>query len=176
VAPPWEIQKPKRRMPGGLTSNALVSGVVAAIVAGAISFGVAHYQDQDAASQALSAEQASAVVQLQAAANSFYLAANGVWNMCIGITRGSCLHKVIADAAWQSATTELAADRTDISDPAAARLAARLSSLGNGVIEYAVGNGTGPAETEDIDLSEMGDTLGQLITRCGQLIQGQAAG
>ncbi len=52
MAPPWEIPKPRRRLPGGLTGNALISGVVAALVAGAISFTIAHYQSQDAARQA----------------------------------------------------------------------------------------------------------------------------
>jgi hypothetical protein len=47
------MPKLRRRRAGGLTSNALVTGVVAAIVAGLISFAIAHYQDQDATRQAM---------------------------------------------------------------------------------------------------------------------------
>jgi hypothetical protein len=34
MAPPWEMPKPKRRLPGGLTGNALLTAVIAAVVSG----------------------------------------------------------------------------------------------------------------------------------------------
>jgi hypothetical protein len=37
------VSRKRRSLPRGLTGNALVSGVVSAIVAGAISLAVAHY-------------------------------------------------------------------------------------------------------------------------------------
>ena len=51
--------------PGGWTGNALVSGVVSAIVAGIISFMVTHYQ-------AISGQQATAITQLESSATTYY--------------------------------------------------------------------------------------------------------
>src|ERR1035438_10779025 len=63
MAPPREMPKVRRRRTGALTSNALVSGAGPAIVAGRISSAIAHYQDQAAARQAMSAQRASAAPQ-----------------------------------------------------------------------------------------------------------------
>ena len=43
MAPPWQMWpgpqvKQKRKLPGGLTGNALLTGVISAVVAGVISF------------------------------------------------------------------------------------------------------------------------------------------
>jgi len=57
MAPPWEIAKSIRRLPGGLTGNALVTALISAIVSGVISFFVAHQQAQDSARQAVTGQQ-----------------------------------------------------------------------------------------------------------------------
>ncbi len=85
MAPPWRIPdeatlpgaplrnaKRRRSLPGGLTGNALFTGIISAVVAGVISFYVAHWQSRDAARQAIASQQVAVTVQLEAAANTFY--------------------------------------------------------------------------------------------------------
>ena len=71
MAPPLQTQEAGRRFPGGLTGNALLSGIIAAIVSGLISFYVVHWQSQAAARQAVTSQQVAAAVQLQSAAETF---------------------------------------------------------------------------------------------------------
>jgi Tfp pilus assembly protein PilV len=74
MAPPWQFAKPKRhrRLLEGLTGNALVTALISAIVAGVISFAVAHYQVQDTDRQAVASQQVAVAGQVEAAATEFY--------------------------------------------------------------------------------------------------------
>jgi hypothetical protein len=89
--------KPRRKR-DFLTNNAVVAGVVSAIVAGVISFLVAHYQTQDADRQAVSQASANQQVvvagQVETAATKFdedvYAAFN--WNAsCFKVAASKCL-------------------------------------------------------------------------------------
>jgi hypothetical protein len=155
----------KRRLPSGLTGSALVSGIVSAIVAGAISFLIAHYQSQDAARQAISGQQTAAIVQLETAANVFYQGTIALWTGCIQNPGQPCANEAIADP-WATYQATFNADRLNVSDPRAAALAARLDDLADITITY----GTFNAEPY---IGEMDTTYQQLIARCGQLVQGQ---
>ena len=162
MAPPWEMPKVRRGRTGGLTSNALVSGVVAAIVGGGLSFAIAHYQDQDAASQTLSAQRASAAVQLETAATGFYQATFDLWPSCAK-NAGECLD----NNAYVAAEITFNAARGNISDPRAAALALQLANSSTTALAMA------ESRSSSTYLNQVGQTYGELITRCGQLVQGQ---
>src|SRR6476661_3228313 len=128
MAPPWQMPKPRRRLPGGITGNALITGVVSAIIAGVISFYVAHWQSQDVARQAI-------VSQLKTDAETFDQSALGAY-----ASGWQCAHKVAsackqAEASVPYITTgspvassqdALLADMNDISDAALRTDAANL--------------------------------------------------
>ena len=132
----------ERRLPGALTSNALLTGVVCVVLAGLISFFVARWQAQDATRQAASAQQVTAIVRLEAAANTFY---QGTLTLL-----GSCYKKpdLCPNGAYQSPwiTYQAAfdADRANVSDPQTAMLAGQVSYDADTAIEYA-GIGSDPA-------------------------------
>ena len=69
----------KSRWNRALGNNALVASVVSAIVAGVISFFIAHWQDQDAARQAHAAQAADGASQVESAAQDFYDAAESLY-------------------------------------------------------------------------------------------------
>jgi hypothetical protein len=162
MAPPWEMPKVRQRRTGGLASNALVSGVVAAIVGGGIAFAIAHYQDQDAANQTMSAQRASAAIQLETAANGFYQVTFDLWPSCEKNPSG-CLE----NNAYMAAEITFNAARRNISDPSASALAQQLA--------YSSMNALTTAESRSASayLNQVGETYGELIVRCGQLVQAQ---
>jgi hypothetical protein len=61
----------KRTIPGGLTGNALVTGIICAALSGVISFVVARWQAGDAERQASASQQVTATVQLETDARAF---------------------------------------------------------------------------------------------------------
>jgi hypothetical protein len=162
MAPPWEMPKVRRRRAGGLTSNALVTGIVAAIVAGVISFAIAHYQDEDATRQAMSAQRASAALQLETAATGFYQVTFDLWPSCEK-NPGVCLE----NNAYAAAEFTFNAARNNISDAQASALARQLANSSTNALIMA------GSRSSSTYLNQVGETYGELIARCGQLVQGQ---
>jgi hypothetical protein len=177
MALPWQMWpgpqvKPKRKFPGGLTGNALLTGIVCAIVAGVISYYVAHWQAQDAARQAIASQQTQQVIQLESDARTFIQLADRTY-----LIRGQCLY-LITPACKQSQTTiidnpfrgpelALGADAANVSDAAAKNDAYNLEYYALQALPE-VGSGQGYT-----DWVKMGNAYSALLTRCGQLIQGQ---
>jgi type II secretory pathway pseudopilin PulG len=162
MAPPREVPMVRARRIAGMPSNALVSGVVGAIVAGLISFGIAHYQDQDAARQAASAQQASAALQLETAATGLYQATFDLWPSCEK-NPGICLD----NNAYVAAEQTFNAASSNVSDPRAAMLAKQLANSSTTALASA------DLTSVSTNLNQLGETYGELITRCGQLVQGE---
>lgn len=170
----WQYPR-QRRWKRALTNNALVAGIVSAIVAGAISFLVVHYQNQDAAAQQRGAEQVAATVQFENSAAALFETATTVFE-----TRRACLNGVTQvclsgqqDPLIAASTTTLEsdddafyADLANITDPEAIRLAQQLDYLiHNALAEVGTAQG-------GIFYHDMESAYGELIARCGQLIQG----
>jgi hypothetical protein len=171
MAPPWEMPKGRRRLPGGLTGNALVSGVVSAIVAGVISFTVVHYQDQDAARQAQASQQVQEAEQVETAANSFYQATMSVYNFqlkCVSRNETSQQCEILAPGDNDLATADnaLDADMLNITDREAFQLAASLLSASAWLLSSVTAVNV-RSEWKNVVVLYF-----QLIFRCGQLIQG----
>jgi hypothetical protein len=162
MAPNWEMPKARRRWARGLTSNALFTGLVAAAVAGLISLLSVHYQDRAAASQAMSAQQASAVLQLETAATGFYQVTFDLWTSCEK-NPGGCLD----NNAYAAAKETFNAARSNVSDPSASELAKQLGESSTNALTMA---GSNSASTY---LNQVGQIYGDLINRCGQLVQDQ---
>ena len=139
-----------------------MSGVVAAIVAGAISFGVARYQDQSATQLATSAQRALAAEQLETAATSFYEATFGLWPSCEKNPR-TCLY----NNAYVAIENTFNAARTNVSDRRASALALQLADSSTAVLA------TAEPTSFSTNLNQVGVTYGELIARCGQLVLAQ---
>jgi hypothetical protein len=159
---PWEMPKVRQRRTSGLTSNALVSSVVAAVVAGGLSFLIAHYQDQDAAGQVMAAQRASAALQLETAATGFYQATLDLSPSCEK-NPTECLN----NSAYIGAEITLNAARTNISDHRASVLALQLAASSTAALSMA------EPGSFSANLNQVGVTYGELIIRCGQLVVAQ---
>jgi hypothetical protein len=171
--PPKEPPTPRRSrsLPGGLTSNALVSGVVAAVVSGVISFGVARYQTQDANREALAGQQATAVVQLETSSSAFWEDTNSAYTYLSCNSRHdkspACQEEASSVTIFFSVATAFNAARLNVSDAKASALAAQMATLGHNTIFTPVHVSAAQA------LINMTAVYKELITRCGQIIQGQ---
>jgi type II secretory pathway pseudopilin PulG len=155
----------KRGLLGGLTGNALISGIISAVVAGVISLIVANYQDQAAARQVASGQQATAVVQLEAAANTFYQGTVTLLNSCYK-KPALCPNEAYLSP-WNTYQATFNASRSNVSDPQAGRLAGQLDDDAATAIEYA-----GFDESTALSwFNKMAVTYQQLIARCGQLVR-----
>jgi hypothetical protein len=161
----------------GLTNNALVAGVVSAFVAGIISLVVSllvtHFQDQSAASQARSAQQALAAEQLEAAASNLYSTTQNVYNFqlkCVGTneTWTACASLAPDLRSYSAALTTFAAIVANVGDPAAAELANQFSKESTGSTVAAPSAAKGERMW-----NALVTTYVDLIARCGQLIRAQ---
>jgi len=155
----------------GLTNNALVAGVVSAVVAGVISLLVTHFQDRSAESQAHSAQQASAAEQLEAAASSLYSATQNVYNFQRGCVSPNVTWKLCAAQApymssFSAAFTAFGPAVANEGDPQAGRLANQFST------EAAATVGAADAAHGEQSWNNFLNTYVDLIARCGQLIRG----
>jgi len=160
----------------GLTNNALVAGVVSAAVAGIISLVVSllvtHFQDQSAAGQARSTQQALAAEQLEATAGNLYSTTQNVYNFQLKCARTNETWKTCASVAPgitsnSAALTTFGAAMANIGDPAAAELANQFSKESTGTI-------IGPSAAQGERMwNALVTTYVDLIARCGQLIRGQ---
>lgn len=171
MAPPWEMSKARRRLPGGLTGNALFTAVIATIVSGVISFGIAHYQAQDAAGQAHAAQVADGASQIESAAVGFYEAAESLI-----AARKHCLFApgngqlpgcLAASTALVNAETVLDAAYANTSDPLTRRLLTAFSLDTHDALADVT------AAQEGTLYNKMGEAYYAVIARCGQLIKGR---
>jgi ethanolamine ammonia-lyase small subunit len=165
------MPKARRRLPGGLTGNALFTGVISAIVAGVISFYVAHWQSQDAVRQAIASEQVQEVTQLEADARTFDQDAYSAY-----LSGWQCAHKITSACKTAEASTvvgsplisaqdALTADMNNISDSAVRTDAANLLDQVTGALaEEGSENGTAAWWAA-------GRAYAHLLIRCGQLIK-----
>lgn len=130
----------KARVLSGVTGNALVAGVVSAIVAGLISLLVTRVQDDDAASQAAASQQAQAAEALQTAASSLYQSTINVYNFqrqCVSIrsTWQECGAEALqVYSSYNSVMTAFGAASSDLADKLAAQLAGQLESEASNTI------------------------------------------
>lgn len=155
-----------------MTGNALVSGIVAAIVAGVISFGIAHYQSQDAARQAQAAQVADGASQVESVAAGFYEAAESLYaarKQCIiqfrpGKVPPGCPASDIAFLNSQAALGTAFANTSD------QQIHSLLSVFIRDALDALAELGT-PQGSASYNKMTVG--YYQLVTRCGQLIQGQ---
>jgi hypothetical protein len=164
-------ESPKKRW--DWTSNALIAGVVSAIVAGGISLVAIHVQDTNSASQAAASQQVQAAQVLEADANSFYQYTTDIYNFqqrCAGPhnTWRSCAAEALQIYQnYNSVLTAFGAASSNIADRTAGQLANQLGSTSGGLI----------AATSAADASklwyEMVTAYAELTERCGQLVQTQ---
>lgn len=162
----------KRRLPGGLTSNALVTGVVCVVLAGLISFFVARWQSQDAASQAHAAQVADGASQVESAAENYYDVAEALYTArvrCVGHPGGTvppgCPPSTVAII---NAEAMLGAAYANTADPETLRLLSAFSVAAHDDLAQA-GDPRGGAYLPD----KMTTAYYELVARCGQLIRGR---
>jgi hypothetical protein len=160
----------------GWTNNALVTGLIIGLVtvvlSGVLSYVVAqrttNEQDQAAARQAMSGQQVSAVVQLETASNTYYQTVYALWSGCEEHTLDGCTSETGSGTAFGTAQAVFNADRLNISDPRASALAAQLANVSDNALQM-----VGPGMGQGSYIAPVVTTYQDLITRCGQLIQGQ---
>jgi len=157
-----------------LTNNAVVAGVVSAIVAGAISFAIAHYQSQDSARQAIASQQTQDVTQLEADVRTFDQLSTRTF-----VQRRKCASLAIVTPECKAAGTTNILDSPLISPEMA--LGADLANISDTVVsndtnsfEYYALEALANASTDQgfIALKSMNDAYSKVIARCGQLIKG----
>jgi hypothetical protein len=163
--------------PHGLTSNALLVAVASALIAAVVSFFVAHWQSQDAARQAVAAQQVQEVIQLETAAETFdqtaYSAYANGWQ-CAHRIASACkqvevnaLGGPLDGSPLNSAQDALLADMNNISDSAARTDAANLVDQ----VQEALGeDGSKEGTAAWADASR---AYAHLLIRSGQLIKGE---
>jgi hypothetical protein len=141
VLPPGHTGDAKsRRKRWEWSGNALVAGVVSAIVAGSISLLVTHVQDNDSASQAAAGQQVQAAQTLEADANSFYEYTTEIYNFqrqCAGphnSWQGCAAEAMQVYQNYTAVVTTFAAAGSNIADRTAARLASQMAGLSGGLI------------------------------------------
>jgi hypothetical protein len=166
------MPKARRRLPGGLTGNALVAGIVTGIVGGAISFYVARWQSQDSARQAIASQRIQEVIQLETDAKTFFLVAYGAYinrQECLGGTASSCnqADSSISSSPLISAENALGADLANVSDTAAKKDADSLTYY---ALQALSEDGTSQGFTA---WESMNNAYDNLLARCGLLIQGR---
>lgn len=158
--------RPQRNLPGGWTGNALVSGVVSAIVAGIISFMVTHYQ-------AISGQQATAITQLESSATTYYNATIAIGEYESGCPNKSCSFTRPNDSTYANDQSMFEADVANISDPKVKQLAKQLESGMIGMAGFAGDHSRQGQAQMGKSTNEAEEAYADLITRCGQIIQGQ---
>jgi hypothetical protein len=164
MAPPWQMPKPRRRLPGGITGNALITGVVSAIIAGVISFYVAHWQSQDVARQAIASQQVLEVIQLKTDAETFDQSALGAY-----ASGWQCAHKV-ASACKQA---EASVPYITTGSPVASSDAALRTDAANLVDQVTGALAEDGSQQGSTAWAKAGTAYGHLLIRCGQIIQGK---
>ena len=114
-----------------------------------------------------------AAKELEAASNSWYQSTTDVYNFllkCLGssITSQECAAEVLqAYPAYNSAMVLFSADSSNVADSGAARLANQFGSEAGGMIAV-----RSAADARKLWLSLV-TTYTELLSRCGELVQGQ---
>jgi hypothetical protein len=157
---------------GGLTGNALFTGVICAVIAAVVSFFIAHWQSQDAARQAVAEQQEQEVIQLRTDAMAYDQAALIAFesgSRCAGKVASACKK---ADASYAIgsplviAQDALVADVDGISDAEARTDATSfVVKVTEALAEDETKQGTAAWDTASRAYS-------RLLSRCGQIIQG----
>lgn len=138
-----------------------------------LSYLVARQQSQDAARQAASGQQVQAVIQLEADAKALYVLADRTY-----IARRECVDAQVAAACKQVETSisdtpfisddmTLGADLANVSDAAVRKDAISFDEDAHDAIADA-GTSQGNAAR-----TNMSNAYADLLTRCGQIIQGK---
>jgi hypothetical protein len=186
MASPWQTPRARRllrraskggtkrrwRLPGGLTGNALLTAVIAALVSGAISFYVAHWQSQDAARQAAAGQQVQALIQLETDSRTFYEVDTTAYisrRQCADRITSACgqTYNSISDSPLISAEDTLSTDVANVSD---AKAKSDVERMGRSGLDALAQDGTAQGENA---WTNMNNEYYALLIRCGQLIQGQ---
>ena len=155
------------------SGNALVAGVVSAIVAGAISLLVTHVQYNDSANQAATSQQVQAAQELEGDANYFYEYTTDIYNFqrqCAGLhnTWRSCAAEAMqVYQNYNAALTTFAAAGSNIADRTAGQLASQMAGLSGSLIVA-----SSPTEASKL-WEEMVTAYAKLTGRCGQLVETQ---
>lgn len=174
MAPPPGPHNPKgiRENLGGLAANALVSGVVSAIVGGLIAFYVANWQSQDSAKQAAASVQIQQIAQLEEAAETLLIDSNSMSeyaNKCPskGVDSLTCVNKAPGYNDFMTNIDVLAADTHNVTDVRMKHYALAMLQTAQGMV-FDV---TAQARLDD-RIKEL-INYNKLIDRCGQLVRGQ---
>jgi hypothetical protein len=167
-----EDQPKKKRKRDLLTNNAVVAGIVSAIVAGTISFLVAYYQSHDAAKQAVVGQQAQVASQMETAAAAFYDTIMNDYNFWINCHTGDNLWPPACPQppGFNDITAErakLAAAEFNTSDQNSIVLAVNFESTGFQILN------ADSRQAAQKQISSFSVEYENLLTRCGQIIQGQ---
>jgi hypothetical protein len=175
IAEPAPAPKPRRKR-DFFTTSALGIAIVSAVVSGVISFLVAHYQSQGSARQATATQQVQEVIQLEADIKTLYLAAielDTAYDNCIRIPKAS------RSAACSAANIDnlenplikdqanVDADLPGISDDQVRGEAFRFETTMLKVANAILSN------DNNLDWIDAFSQYESILTRCGQLIQGQ---
>jgi hypothetical protein len=162
----------KSRLPGGLSGHALLTGVVCVVLAGIISFFVARWQSQDAASQAHAAQVADGASQVESAAESFYDTAEALYTarrQCAaaehsaGTVPPGCPPSVVA---LINSEAVLGAAYSNTADPETLSLLRAFSLAAHDDLAQAGDLRGGPYAPD-----KMTSAYYALVARCGQLIR-----
>ena len=150
-----------------------MAAVISAIIAGVISFYVAHWQSQEAAKQAVSGQQAQAAIQLEEAATVFYQDTQALFvsraTDCTNGGHDNCMLAVPSDNTFIDDENVLDVDQRNISDPKAYALTAQLMGFAQNWL-LSVGDSQ---REQNAYQNQVASAYSELITRCGQLIQGR---
>jgi hypothetical protein len=174
VLPPGPTGEAKsRKKRWEWSGNALVAGVVSAIVAGGSSLLVTHVQENDSASQAAASQQVQAAQALEADANSLYGYTTDIYNFqrqCAGphnTWQGCAAEAMQVYQNYNAVMTTFAAAGSNIADRTAAQLASQMAGASGGLI-----TASSAADASKL-WNEMVTVYTQLTERCGQLVQTQ---
>ena len=156
----------------GWTQNALISGVVSAIVAGLIAYFIGHAQSQDAARQAQSAHQTQEAGQLENVASVLYQVSTNIYNFqlkCAGanLSWRQCASISPDFNSYSAATTAFGPASFNVTDQKASSLATSFDSAVSKVIN------AGSVSAAKSDWLTMLNLYTDLEARCAQLIKGQ---
>lgn len=155
----------------GLTQNALVTGIIAAVVSGVIAFAVAHYQSQDSAAQARRSQDIAGLTQVESAATGFFQAAVSLYQV-----RSRCLRSETVNTPGCPASTQdfigsenvLNTALSNVREQNIIRLSQQMFAASADWLSSAT-----KAEIVVVN-NRLEDAYLELVFRCGQLIKEQS--
>lgn len=168
-------QQPRRRTLPEWTSNPLAVALIAAVVAGVVSFLVASYQSHTSAKQALGGQQAAAAIQLQTDATAYYKDITVYEYTYLCKSDKNCSSQgVISEGNPYEATSTV--DKYDLngaidnmSDKSVITLADNFLKAANNLLSSDLSQLLPRVKLND----KFSDAYRELMIRCGQIIQGR---